>query len=61
MATKLRSVGRKMVMFGGAILCVALGLWILRLLLLIAWYFVMVAGLAGLILLVSGMVLGGRK
>ena len=61
MATKLQTLGRRFVLCGGVILCVVLGLWILRLLVAIAFYMVMAAGLAGLILLVLGLVLGGKK
>ncbi len=61
MATTLRTMGRKLVMLGGVILCVVLGLWIFNLLIAIAWYLVMVAGLGGLLLLVLGLVLGGKK
>jgi len=61
MAAKLQTLGRKCVIYGGAILCVVLGLWILKFLALIAWYLVMVAGLGGLVLLVGGLVLGGKK
>ena len=61
MATKLNTLGRKFVVYGGVILCVALGLWILRLLVVIAWHLVLVAALGGGLLLVLGLVLGGRK
>jgi len=61
MATKIRTLGRWFVVFGGVILCGALGVWILRLLVGILLSLVMVAGLAGLLLLVLGLVLGGKK